>query len=101
MAVGATYAPDFRIKINGQDISAALRGSVTSVRYEDGMQSSDRVEIGLANTNLRWLQTHIRGLGFQPFPSAIKIGPVIAAEAAPAGSFDIDNKLSLGMGYAP
>jgi phage protein D len=95
------YAPNFRIKINDQLIPAAVRASVTSVRYEDGINAADRVEISLANIDLRWLQNHIRGLGFQPFPTAVKIGPVGTAAAAPAGTFDLDNNLSLAMGYAP
>lgn len=95
------YAPDFEIEINGQPLPASVRASVTSVRYEDGTGEADRVEVGLANDSLRWLQSHIRGLGFQPFPTAIKIGPALSASAVPAGIFDIDNKLVLSMGYAP
>jgi hypothetical protein len=49
---------------------------------------------------LRWLQTHIRGLGFQPFPTGVKLGPIGRLDAAPEGTFDLDNKLSLKMGYA-
>jgi hypothetical protein len=65
------------------------------------VNAADRVEIGIANTNLRWLQTHIRGLGFQPFPTGVKLGPVGRLDAAPEGTFDLDNKLSLAVGYAP
>jgi uncharacterized protein len=101
MARYARYAPDFKIRINDEEMPAGVRASVTSVRYQDGRQAADRVEIGIANTDLRWLQGHIRGLGFRPFPTGIKIGPVRALEAAPDGTFDLDNKLSLDMGYAP
>src|SRR5262245_17685829 len=80
---------------------APVRSVVTGVRYQDGQNAADRVEIDLANPDLRWLQRHIRGLGFQPFPTGIKIGPVRAFDAAPEGTFDIDNKLRLSMGYAP
>jgi hypothetical protein len=80
---------------------AQVRTAVTSVRYEDGRQAADRVEIGIANPNLRLLKNHIRGLGFQPFPSAVSLGPIRIGEAAPGGTFDIDNKLTLSMGYAP
>jgi len=96
----AQYAPDFQIRISGEAMPAAVRAVVTSVKYEDGQNAADRVEIGLANPNLRWLQRHIRGLGFQGFPTGIKIGPVRVADAAPEGTFDIDNKLTLSMGYA-
>jgi uncharacterized protein len=101
MARHPNYAPDFQIKINGQDLPAAVRSTVTSVSYEDGMQAADRVEVGLANVDLRWLQNHIRGLGFQPYPSGVRVGAVGRLDAAPDGTFDIDNKLSLAIGYAP
>ena len=95
------YVPDFRIEINDRELPAALRASMASVRHQEGTNAADRVEIGLANTDLRWLQKHIRGLGFRPFMTGIKIGPLPAASAAPEGIFDIDNKLTLAMGYAP
>ena len=94
------FAPDFRLKINGQDLPAALRASITSVRYQDGTQAADRVEVGIANVDLRWLQKHIRGLGFQPFPTGVQLGPVRIG-ATPEGLFDVDNRLELALGYAP
>jgi len=94
------YVPDFRIQINDRDLPAALRSSITSVKHEEGQNAADRVEIGLANQNLRWLQQHIRGLGFRPFPSGVKVGPLPGRSATPAGLFDMDNKLTLAMGYA-
>jgi hypothetical protein len=101
MAKYPSYAPDFRIRINGDEMPAQVRTAVTSVRYEDGRQAADRVEIGIANPNLRLLKNHIRGLGFQPFPSAVSLGPIRVGQAAPEGTFDIDNKLTLSIGYAP
>jgi hypothetical protein len=94
------FAPDFRVTINGHDLPAALRSSITSVRYQDGTQAADRVELGIANVDLRWLQQHIKGLGFQPFPTGISIGPTHLS-ATPEGLFDIDNTLRLSLGYAP
>ena len=93
------FAPDFTITINGQQLPAALRSSITSVRYEDGTQAADRVELGIANVDLRWLQQHIKGLGFQPFPTGISIGPSLVTPSE--GLFDIDNTLRLSLGYAP
>ncbi len=101
MARYPRYAPAFKLRINDTDLPAALRSSVTSVRYQDGVNAADRVEVGFANANLRWLQNHIRGLGFRPFPTGITLGPVGRLDAVPAGTFDLDNKLSLAMGYAP
>jgi hypothetical protein len=112
MARFSTYAPDFSVQINDADIPAALRSCVTSVRYEDGIASllmgqdkdpskaADRVEIEFANPNLRWLQNHIRGLGFRRFPTGIKLGPV-RLDAHDGSAFDLDNTLSLNVGYAP
>ncbi|HVY93287.1 MAG TPA: hypothetical protein VHA14_11080, partial [Bryobacteraceae bacterium] len=52
----------------------ALRGSIISVSYEDGMQGADRVEVAFANPSLRWLDH-----------------PLLA----------VDNSFSLSIGYAP
>lgn len=95
------YAPDFNIRVNGSELPAPVRSAVTSVRYEDGKNAADRVEIGLANPNLSWLRTHIRGLGFSAFPSKIAIGPGGTAVSGGDGLFDIDNKFELSLGYAP
>jgi hypothetical protein len=113
MAATPYYAPDFKIQINGQDMPVAVRAAVTSVRLQDGMPSkrlddpseditaaANRVEVELANTGLRWLQSHIRGLGFQPIPTAMRLGPVGTVGLA-SGLFDMDNKLSLALGYLP
>src|SRR5262245_9265679 len=113
MAGLSTYAPDFSVQINDADIPAALRSCVTSVRYEDGIptmltegdkdgsKAADRVEIEFANPNLRWLQNHIRGIGFRPFPTGVKLGPVRLPDAQVGNVFDLDNTLSLKVGYAP
>jgi phage protein D len=95
-----TYAPDFRISINGEAMPAAVRSVVTGVSYEDGKNAADRVEVSLANPDLRWLRKHIRGLGFQPFPTAVKLGP-LPTQSLGEGTFDLDNRLDLSMGYAP
>ncbi len=94
------YVPQYRVQINDQDLPGPVRTAVTSVRYQDGRNAADRVEIGIANPNLRLLRNHIRGLGFHPFPSAVSMGPIRVGEA-PAGTFDLDNKLTLAVGYAP
>jgi phage protein D len=101
MARYAQYAPNYNLRINNADLTAGLRSSVISVRYQDGINAADRVEVSFANANLRWLQNHIRGLGFQAFPTGVAVGPIGRLDAAPEGTFDLDNKLSLEMGYAP
>jgi hypothetical protein len=96
----ARYVPGYEVRINGQELPAAVRSTVSSVRYEDGRNAADRVEIELGNPDLRWLQNHIRGLGFRP-PTGLDIGPARAFQAAPAGTFDLDNSLTLSLGYLP
>jgi len=55
MARYPTYVPDFQIQINGDNIPVALRASISSLNYQDGLEGADRVEITLANEQLRWL----------------------------------------------
>lgn len=70
----ATYAPEFAIRINGDRLPAAMRRCVTRVSYQDGLQGADRVEVTLANDDLRWLDHPL---------------------------LQTDNGLSLSIGYAP
>lgn len=100
--VPSNYIPDFRLEINGKAVPSAIRSTVSSIRYEDGQGAADRVEVTLANPDLRWVRQHIRGLGFQPFPTNIRVGPAGAlSSAAGEGAFDVDNRLTLKIGYAP
>ncbi len=101
MASEPVYVPDFRLEIGGQPIPDALRGAVTSISYEDGHQAADRVEVGLANVDLRWLQKHIKGLGVTMFPGPPRVGPDNVLPETPEGQFDLDNELTLALGYAP
>jgi len=74
MAPYARYAPEFVITLNGQPLPAALKGSIASITYEDGMQGADRVEVTFANPSLRWLDH-----------------PLLT----------VDTPFSLSIGYAP
>lgn len=100
MARYPTYAPNFRLAINGEDLPPAVRAAITSVSYQDGINAADRVEVGIANANLQWLQGHIRGMGFRPFPTAIQVGAFGGVSAVPTGTFDLSNRISLALGYA-
>ncbi|MGI9073238.1 MAG: phage late control D family protein [Bryobacteraceae bacterium] len=93
------YAPDYRLQLNGEEIPVALRSAITSISYDDGQNAADRVEVTIANANLRWLQSHIKGLGFRPFPTGVSVGPVHGPNTND-GLFDIDNNLVLSLGYA-
>lgn len=68
------YAPEFQVWINEESVPAALRASTTSVSYQTGLEGADRVELSIANENLRWLDHPL---------------------------LKLDNTLALSMGYAP
>lgn len=74
MAGASVYAPEYRIEIEGEPIPAALRGHITSVNYQNGLEGSDRVEVNIANPDLRWLDHPL---------------------------LQMDNGFQLWMGYAP
>ena len=72
------------------------------MRYQDGVNAADRVEIGIANPDLRWLQEHIRGLGFQPFPTGLKVGGTGHRQLrARRASSTSTTSSTLALGYAP
>jgi hypothetical protein len=49
------YAPVCKVEIDGSPLPAALRASVVSVTYHDGIKGADRVEVTFANPGLQWL----------------------------------------------
>jgi hypothetical protein len=67
-------APQFTIQIGGSNLPPALRGSISSVTYTDGMEGADSVEVTFANQNLQWLDN-----------------PLLA----------VDQGFKLSIGYAP
>ena len=73
MATHPQYAPVYQLKINGSELPAAVRQCVTSVRYEDGKEGADQVQFTLANPDLQFLQSHIRGLGAFNLPTGVAI----------------------------
>jgi phage protein D len=70
----STFAPDFRLLIDGSPIPAVLRASISSVKCETGFEGVDQLEVSLVNDQLRWLD--------QP-------------------AFKLDTGLTLQIGYAP
>ncbi|HJQ82460.1 MAG TPA: hypothetical protein VKA21_00175 [Candidatus Binatia bacterium] len=74
MARYPRYAPEFTIRIGGDPLPAALRGSIASLTYQDGIEGADRVEVTVANPGLQWLDH-----------------PLLA----------VDRPFSLSIGYAP
>jgi hypothetical protein len=67
------HSPDFEIEIDGEPIPPALRGCITSINYQNGLEGADRVEVGIANAYLRWLDHPL---------------------------LQIDNKFELSLGYS-
>jgi len=47
------FVPDFRVRISGQPVPAALRASIMSVHCQSGIEGADRVEIAVVNKNLQ------------------------------------------------
>lgn len=91
MVSTATYAPEFSIRIAGDRIPAAMRGSVVRVTHQDGLEGADRVEIVLANENLRWLdhpllqvdQPFALSIGYAPGPlEEVFVGEITGVDAA-------------------
>jgi hypothetical protein len=74
MATYPTYAPEFLVRLNGQQLPMAMKGAIASISYEDGMQGADHVEMTLANPALQFLDH-----------------PLLS----------VDTPFSLSMGYAP
>jgi hypothetical protein len=74
MPLYPTYAPEYRVLIDGEPLPLGLRGSISSVSYQDGIEGADRVEVTFANPGLRWLDH-----------------PLLQA----------DNGFALEIGYAP
>lgn len=67
-------APEYRVTIDGSPLPMALRGSVARVSHTDGIVGSDRVELSIANRDLRFLDHPL---------------------------LQVDKKLTLALGYAP
>jgi hypothetical protein len=76
MARFPLYAPGFTVLVDGEPLPTPMRASITSLRYQDGLEGADRVELTLANQGLQWLNHSLlqvdRGLelriGYAPDP---------------------------------
>jgi phage protein D len=53
----STYIPDFDLALSGVPLPAELRAAITSVRFDESIEGSDRVEIELADPTMA-LQAH-------------------------------------------
>jgi phage protein D len=89
MAAHPAYAPNFTLRLDGRPLPTAMRASVTSVRYQDGLQGADRVELTLANDRLQWLDHPLLqadtglelGIGYAPDPlETVFVGEITGVE---------------------
>lgn len=71
MSLGPRYVPDYRLTLGGEPAPAELRASITSVSHESGLEGADRVELGLVNDKLRWLDYELLKVGK---PLALELG---------------------------
>jgi uncharacterized protein len=114
MATYATYAPEFVIRLNGQQLPMAMKGAISSVTYEDGMKGADRVDVTFANPALQFLDHPLLSvdtpfsfsMGYAPDPlEEVFVGEITGVEPTfPAGGMptlrvtaqDFLNRLSHG-----
>lgn len=89
MATHAQYAPQFKLEIGGDPLPPALRGSIISLSYQNGIEGSDSVELTIANQNLQWLDNPLLAvdqgfklsLGYAPDPlEELFVGEITAVE---------------------
>jgi hypothetical protein len=61
------YAPQFKVEVDGAPLPAGLRGSISSLSYQDGLEGADSVEVTFANPGLQWLDHPLlaQDLGFR------------------------------------
>jgi phage protein D len=95
MAGYPSYAPRFTVKLDGQPLPTELRASISSLRYQDGLEGADRVELTLANHGLQWLDHPLLQLdaglelqlGYAPDPlETVFVGEITGIDASfPSG----------------
>lgn len=62
-ALPSYYVPDIELEIQGQPVPADMRASVTRVHFDESLGAADRVEVGIANQGLRFLDHPLLRLG--------------------------------------
>jgi uncharacterized protein len=91
MSAAPRFAPEFRFAIDGAPAPAAMRASVTSISLQTGLEGVDRLELTLANDQLRWLdhaglkldRQLTLFLGYAPDPLAqVFVGEIVGHNAA-------------------
>jgi hypothetical protein len=85
-----SYAPEVRLSIAGSPVPAQVRGAMTSLMVQTGLDGADRLELSLANEGLRFLDSPLFALdteveaaiGYAPDqPTRIFNGVVVGTNA--------------------
>lgn len=95
MARYPQYAPSFAVIVDGEPLPTEMRASISSLRYQDGIEGADRVEITLANQDQQWLDHPLLSvdsgfelkLGYAPEPlETVFVGEITGVNASfPSG----------------
>ena len=88
------YAPEYKIRINGENLPPVIRASIMSVRFDDGSKEMDKVEVQLADPGLRLLEHPLLNLnneltlsmGYAGFPlQEVFVGEITGRQASFSG----------------
>ena len=91
MLAHAAYSPTFTVRLDGAPLPTPMRAAITSLRYQDGLEGADRVELTLSNDRLQWLdhpllQTDVGfelEIGYAPDPmETVFVGEVTGIETS-------------------
>jgi phage protein D len=91
MSAAPKFAPEFRVAFDGVAAPSALRACVMSASVQTGLEGVDRLELTLANENLRWLDHPLLkldrvvafSLGYAPdVPEQIFVGEIVGLNPA-------------------
>jgi len=91
MLANAVYSPTFTVRLDGEPLPTAMRAAITSMRYQDGLEGADRVELTLSNERLQWLdhpllQTDVGfelEIGYAPDPmERVFVGEITGIETS-------------------
>ena len=91
MSAVPRYAPEVRLELGGQPAPALIRGALSELRLQTGLEGVDRLELTLANEGLRLLDHPLfrldaevqLSIGYAPDdPALVFNGVVVGADAS-------------------
>jgi hypothetical protein len=86
----SSFTPEFRLKINGENVPSGMRASTSSVNLQLGLEGASRLELSLVNESLRWLDHPLLALdkeitlslGYTPEPlKQVFVGEIVSHQA--------------------